>query len=45
MKNTSVSLGDYYTEFIKAQVRAGRTDRPAKCCGPGCACWKSMILN
>lgn len=24
MKNTSVSLGDYYTEFIKAQVRAGR---------------------
>ncbi len=24
MKNTSVSLGDHYTEFINAQVRAGR---------------------
>ncbi len=24
MKNTSVSLGDYFTSFIDAQVRAGR---------------------
>jgi antitoxin ParD1/3/4 len=24
MKNTSVSLGDYFTTFIDAQVRAGR---------------------
>lgn len=24
MKNTSVSLGDHYTEFVNTQVRAGR---------------------
>ena len=24
MKNTSVSLGDHYTEFINTQVQAGR---------------------
>lgn len=24
MRNTSVSLGDYFTDFIDAQVRAGR---------------------
>lgn len=24
MKNTSVSLGDYFTDFINSQVKAGR---------------------